>query len=114
MGETRNGDGMNLTKTQLTEKIKDLLVLQLGINRGAEELDNPESTMADLGAVDGLDLIELVMAAEEELDIEIEDYDICDLDAELMKVTVAAFTKDVEDALAKAGKPVMEDANAQA
>jgi acyl carrier protein len=53
-----------------TQRINDILVDQLGI-----DLENikPESNLAsDLGA-DSLDFVELIMAVEEEFDVEISD-----------------------------------------
>ena len=52
------------------EKIRDFLVEQLGIDEDAITMD--ASFEDDLGA-DSLDLVELVMALEEEYDVEIDD-----------------------------------------
>ncbi|MDR0406155.1 MAG: acyl carrier protein [Clostridiales bacterium] len=54
------------------EKIKEILVEQLGVS--ADEVTADSSLMDDLGA-DSLDLVELVMAMEQEFDIEIPDED---------------------------------------
>lgn len=51
-------------------KVKDIIVEQLGV--GADEVVNGASFVEDLGA-DSLDLTELIMAMEEEFDIEIDD-----------------------------------------
>lgn len=54
------------------EKVKQIIVDQLGVN--AEEVTDEASFIDDLGA-DSLDTVELVMALEEEFDIEIPDED---------------------------------------
>ncbi len=56
----------------LEEKIKAIIVEQLGAN--ANEVTPKASFIDDLGA-DSLDTVELVMALEEEFDIEIPDED---------------------------------------
>lgn len=54
------------------EKVKEIIVDQLGVD---EKQVSPEASfMDDLGA-DSLDTVELVMALEEEFDIEIPDED---------------------------------------
>lgn len=59
-------------KTDHLRNVRAILVDQLGIN---EERIRPESVLyQDLGA-DSLDHIELIMAFEEEYDIEIDDLD---------------------------------------
>ena len=57
---------------QLEEKVKDIIVEELGVER--EKLTTEASFMEDLGA-DSLDTVELVMAFEEEFGIEIPDED---------------------------------------
>ena len=52
------------------ERVKGIVVEQLGI--GVDEINNESSFIDDLGA-DSLDTVELVMALEEEFDIEISD-----------------------------------------
>ena len=54
------------------EKIKGILIEQLGVNE--DEITMDSSLTDDLGA-DSLDLVELVMALEQEFDIEISDED---------------------------------------
>jgi len=56
----------------IEEKVKQIIVDQLGVN--AEEVTDAASFIDDLGA-DSLDTVELVMALEEEFDIEIPDED---------------------------------------
>ncbi len=56
----------------LDEKVKKIIVEQLGVN--PEQVTTEASFIDDLGA-DSLDTVELVMALEEEFDIEIPDED---------------------------------------
>ena len=56
----------------LEEKVKNLVVTQLGVDDG--KVTNDSSFIDDLGA-DSLDTVELVMAFEEEFDMEIPDED---------------------------------------
>jgi acyl carrier protein len=56
----------------LNPKIKDIIVEQLGVD--AERIKPDASFIDDLGA-DSLDIVELIMAMEEEFDIEIPDED---------------------------------------
>ncbi|HEY8464673.1 MAG TPA: acyl carrier protein [Bacillota bacterium] len=53
-------------------KVKDIVVEQLGVDE--EEVTEQASFVDDLGA-DSLDIVELVMALEEEFDVEIPDED---------------------------------------
>ncbi len=53
-------------------KVKDIVVEQLGVDE--EEVNEQASFVDDLGA-DSLDIVELVMALEEEFDLEIPDED---------------------------------------
>ncbi len=53
-------------------KVKEIIVEQLGVD--AEEVTTGASFIEDLGA-DSLDTVELVMALEEEFDLEIPDED---------------------------------------
>jgi acyl carrier protein len=55
---------------ELEEKVKDIIVEELGVER--EKLTDGASFMEDLGA-DSLDTVELVMAFEKEFDIDIPD-----------------------------------------
>ncbi|NLJ26094.1 MAG: acyl carrier protein [Firmicutes bacterium] len=54
------------------ERVKEIVVEQLGVD--AEEATNDASFVDDLGA-DSLDIVELVMAFEEEFELEIPDED---------------------------------------
>jgi len=60
------------THMALEDKIKDIIVEQLGVN--AEQVTSEASFIEDLGA-DSLDTVELVMAFEEEFGAEIPDDD---------------------------------------
>lgn len=58
--------------SEVADKVKKIIVEQLGVN---EDEAKPEASFVeDLGA-DSLDLTELIMAMEEEFDIEIADDD---------------------------------------
>ncbi|MBC9783360.1 MULTISPECIES: acyl carrier protein [Heliobacterium] len=67
--------------SSIFEKVKAIVVEQLGVD---EEEVNMETSFEDLNA-DSLDIVELVMALEEEFDIEIPDED-----AEKIKTVGAA------------------------
>jgi len=54
------------------DRVKELVVEQLGVD--ADEVTEDASFVDDLGA-DSLDIVELVMAFEEEFDLEIPDED---------------------------------------
>ena len=59
-----------MSSEEIFEKIKAIIVEQLGVAENAVTMD--ASFIDDLGA-DSLDIVELVMAMEEEFDIEIPD-----------------------------------------
>ncbi len=59
-------------KDAIFEKVKTIIVDQLGV--GEDEVSLEASFIDDLGA-DSLDLVELVMALEEEFDLEVPDED---------------------------------------
>jgi len=61
---------MAMDMKQLEEKVKDIIVEKLGVER--DKLTSDASFMEDLGA-DSLDTVELVMAFEKEFDIDIPD-----------------------------------------
>ncbi len=68
----------------IEERVKNIIVEQLGVDAGQVSLET--SFVEDLGA-DSLDTVELVMAFEEEFDIE-----IADEDAEKMTTVGDAIT----------------------
>jgi acyl carrier protein len=76
---------------EIHPKVKDIIVEQLGVD--PEKVKAEASFIDDLGA-DSLDIVELVMAMEEEFDIEIPDED-----AEKLKTV-----QDVASYLSKKGK----------
>ncbi len=61
-----------MSTSDTADKVKSIIVEQLGVP--AEEVTEAASFIEDLGA-DSLDIVELVMALEEEYDIEISDED---------------------------------------
>ena len=61
-----------MSSEEVFEKVKNIIVEQLGVVDTAVTLD--ASFIDDLGA-DSLDIVELIMALEEEFDIEIPDSD---------------------------------------
>jgi len=60
------------SKEQVYEKVKAIIVDQLGVEE--EEVSMESSFIEDLGA-DSLDIVELIMALEEEFEIEVPDED---------------------------------------
>ena len=56
----------------IEERVKQIVAEQLGVDEG--QVTNQAAFMDDLGA-DSLDTVELVMALEEEFDVEISDED---------------------------------------
>ncbi len=75
----------------VSAKVKDIIVEQLGVD--PEKVKSEASFIDDLGA-DSLDIVELVMAMEEEFDLEIPDED-----AEKLKTV-----NDVQTYLSSKGK----------
>jgi len=63
---------MSSCDEKVAERIKSIIVEQLSVS--AEEVTPEASFIDDLGA-DSLDIVELIMALEEEYDIEIPDED---------------------------------------
>ena len=61
-----------MTQEEIFEKIKGIIVEQLGVTDTAVTMES--SFIDDLGA-DSLDIVELIMALEEEFDTEIPDSD---------------------------------------
>jgi acyl carrier protein len=60
------------TPEEIAERVKSIIVEQLGVSM--EEVTPAASFIEDLGA-DSLDIVELIMALEEEYDLEIPDED---------------------------------------
>lgn len=61
-----------MSSEEIFEKVKDIIVEQLGVADTAVTME--ASFIDDLGA-DSLDIVELIMALEEEFDMEIPDSD---------------------------------------
>ncbi len=61
-----------MSSEEVLEKVKEIIIEQLGVSENAVTME--ASFIDDLGA-DSLDIVELVMALEEEFDIEIPDSD---------------------------------------
>ena len=61
-----------MSSEEIFDKIKDVIVEQLGVAEGTVTME--ASFIDDLGA-DSLDIVELIMALEEEFDLEIPDAD---------------------------------------
>ena len=68
----RGGELSKMSSEEVFEKVKGIVVEQLGVTE--ETVTMEASFIDDLGA-DSLDIVELVMALEEEFDIEIPDGD---------------------------------------
>lgn len=81
-----------MSEKTIEEKVKDIIVEQLGVT--PEQVTATASFIEDLGA-DSLDTVELVMAFEEEFNVEVPDED-----AEKLQ-TVGDVTKYIEE---KSGK----------
>lgn len=77
-----------MSEKEIFQKLKTIVVDQLGVD---EENVTMEATFVDDLAADSLDIIELVMAIEEEFDLEIPDSD-----AEKI-VTVGDVVKYIEE-----------------
>ena len=72
MRNLRGGELIKMSSEEVFEKVKGIIVEQLGVTE--ETVTGDASFIDDLGA-DSLDIVELVMALEEEFDIEIPDAD---------------------------------------
>ena len=59
-----------MSETSIKEKVKEIIVDQLGVD---EKEVTPEASFIDGLGADSLDTVELVMALEEEFDVEIPD-----------------------------------------
>ena len=68
----RGGELIIMSSEEVFEKVKGIIVEQLGVTEDTVTME--ASFIDDLGA-DSLDIVELVMALEEEFDIEIPDTD---------------------------------------
>mgnify|MGYP002427889012 CR=1 FL=1 len=66
------GGELIMSSEEIFEKVKKIIVEQLGVAEG--NITMKASFIDDLGA-DSLDIVELIMALEEEFDIEIPDSD---------------------------------------
>lgn len=69
---TKKAETQKETSMSVSPKVKDIIVEQLGVD--PEKVKSEASFIDDLGA-DSLDIVELVMAMEEEFDLEIPDED---------------------------------------
>lgn len=61
-----------MSSEEIFEKVKEIIVEQLGVTEASVTIE--ASFIDDLGA-DSLDIVELIMALEEEFDLEIPDAD---------------------------------------
>ena len=61
-----------MSSEEVFDKVKEIIVEQLGV---AETAITPDASFIDDLGADSLDIVELVMAIEEEFDIEIPDSD---------------------------------------
>ena len=62
-----------MSEKEIFQKLKTIVVDQLGVN---EENVTMEATFVDDLAADSLDIVELIMALEDELEMEIPDEDV--------------------------------------
>lgn len=81
-----------MSEKSIEDKVKEIIVAQLSVN--PEQVTPEAKFIEDLGA-DSLDVVELVMAFEEEFSVEVPDED-----AEKL-LTVSDVVKYIEDKLAK-------------
>ena len=72
LNKLRGGELTKMSSGEVFEKVKAIIVEQLGVAESAVTLE--ASFIDDLGA-DSLDIVELIMALEEEFDTEIPDGD---------------------------------------
>ena len=68
----RGGELEAMSSEEILEKVKNIIVEQLGVSESSITME--ASFIDDLGA-DSLDIVELIMALEEEFDMEIPDSD---------------------------------------
>ncbi|HQV30311.1 MAG TPA: acyl carrier protein [Calditrichia bacterium] len=76
----------------LEEKVRDIIIDKLGVD--ADAIKDDASFIEDLGA-DSLDTVELVMAFEEEFEVEIPDEDAQEITT--VKSAVAYLSKKIKD-----------------
>ncbi len=69
---SRGGELEDMSSEEIFEKIKGIIVEQLSVTESTVTMES--SFIDDLGA-DSLDIVELIMALEEQFDIEIPDSD---------------------------------------
>ena len=72
MKKFKGGELIAMSSEEVFEKVKGIIVEQLGVAETAVTME--ASFIDDLGA-DSLDIVELIMALEEEFDMEIPDAD---------------------------------------
>ena len=61
-----------MSSEEVSDKVKEIIVEQLGV---AETAITPDASFIDDLGADSLDIVELIMALEEEFDLEIPDAD---------------------------------------
>ncbi len=61
-----------MSQEEIFDKVKEIIVEQLGVT---ENSVNPDASFIDDLGADSLDIVELIMALEEEFDLEIPDSD---------------------------------------
>lgn len=61
-----------MNQEEIFDKVKEIIIEQLGV---AETAITPEASFIDDLGADSLDIVELIMALEEEFDLEIPDND---------------------------------------
>jgi len=69
-GSLTRGGGSRLAEAKTYEKLKKIIVEQLGVDEGDVK---PEASFVDDLNADSLDLVELIMSLEEEFGMEISD-----------------------------------------
>ena len=68
----KGGVNKPMSSEEIYDKVKEIIVEQLGV---AETAVAPEASFIDDLGADSLDIVELIMAIEEEFDLEIPDND---------------------------------------
>lgn len=72
MRGNRKQEVLGLQEEQILQKVKEIIVDQLGV--GEQDISSGTTFADDLGA-DSLDIVEIIMAMEEEFNVEIPDED---------------------------------------